>query len=220
MDIAHHRHCTRAWYLRPPVWLLGIVLVGLAIFGVIEMNGRPAAMPYGSFLDQLDAGNVASVTFQGTRIDGRFKHAVAGAAANGATPQSVFRSRAPEFGDPALLVELRKEHVTIDVASSSNWTSWLAGLPWPMVVFLGFILIAGLVRLMRGGKAPSEPAASMHPMQGMIGLLSGLFGKRSEPASEPKPAGGRRKLENTRPLDRRNTIWRCSKAAVTGFVIG
>jgi len=56
----------------------------------------------------------------------------------------------------------------------------LARLPWPMVMFLAFILIAGFARLARGGSAPS-PAGAM-PMHGMMGLLSGLFGKRSESA--------------------------------------
>jgi ATP-dependent Zn protease len=179
-DIAQHQHCTRPWYMRPPVWLLGVVLVALAVFGIIEMAARPAITPYGAFLDQLDAGNVASVTFQGTQIEGRFKNPVGNTASNGVVQQTAFRSRVPEFGDPALLPELRKEHVTIDVVTSSNWTSWLARLPWPMVVFLAFILIAGLVRLVRGGSAPSGSAMPMH---GMIGLLSGLFGKRSQPAS-------------------------------------
>lgn len=133
-------------------------------------------MPYGAFLDQVEAGNIASVTFQGTQIDGRFKQPVGKAAVNGSAPQDVFRSRVPEFGDPSLLAALRKQHVAIDAVSSSNWTAWLARLPWPMVVFLAFILIAGVVRLARG-KPASDSAPPMHPMQGMIGLISGLFGK-------------------------------------------
>jgi ATP-dependent Zn protease len=184
-DIAHHQHCTRPWYMRPPVWLLGVVLVALAVFGIIEMAGKPAATPYGAFLDQLEAGNVASVTFQGTQIEGRFKNPIGNTASNGAAQQTAFRSRVPEFGDPALLPELRKEHVTIDVVSSSNWTSVFARLPWPMVAFLGFILIAGLVRLVRGGSAPS--GGGTMPMHGMIGMLSGLFAKQSQPASTSTP---------------------------------
>lgn len=170
-------HYTRAWYLRPPVWIIGIVLLGLAAFGIVEMTGRPAATPYGAFLDQLDAGNIASVTFQGTQINGRFKRPIAETAASGAAPKDTFRSQVPDFGDPTLLPELRKQHVTIDVASSTSWTRLMAGIPLPMWLFLGFILVAGVVRLVRGGKAKSDTAMPMHPMQGMIGLVSGLFGK-------------------------------------------
>jgi ATP-dependent Zn protease len=187
---AIQRHCTRPWYMRPPVWVLGIVLVALAVFGIVEMIDRPAAIPYGAFLDQLDAGNVASVTFQGTQIDGRYKHPIGNTASNGVASQATFRSRVPEFGDPTLMPELRKEHVAIDVVTSSNWVSWLGRLPWPMVVFLAFILIAGFVRLVRGRIAPGGAAATpmQPPMQGMFGLVSGLFGKQQ--AEGPSRHGG------------------------------
>jgi len=186
-DVAQQHHCTRPWYMRPPVWLLGVVLLGLTAFGIVEMIGKPPITAYSAFLDQLDAGNVVSVTFQGTQIDGRFRNAVGNMAANGGAPQTDFRSRVPDFGDPNLIVELRKQHVAIDVVSSSNWTSLLARLPWPMVAFLAFIMIAGFVRLLRGGSAQPGSATTMHaPMQGMIGLLSGLF-KRGEPTPPPEP---------------------------------
>ena len=179
-DITHHQHCTKPWYMRPPVWLLGLVVVALIVFGIVETVGRPVPMPYGSFLDQLEAGNVASVTFQGTQIEGRFKQPVGNKVENGRADQNAFRSRVPEFGDPTLLLELRKQRVPINVVTSSGWTSVVARLPWPMVAFLAFILIAGFVRLVRGGSAPSGSAMPMH---GMIGLLSGLFGKQSQPTS-------------------------------------
>jgi FtsH Extracellular len=192
MADAVQRRCSRRWYMRPPLWLLGVVLVGLAILGIVEIISRPAATPYGAFLDQLDAGNVASVTFQGTQINGHFKHPVGGTAANGTAAQDSFRSQAPDFGDPTLLPELRKQHVVIDVASSSSWTRWLGALPWPMLLFLGAIVIAGLVKLVRGGK-PSDTAVPTHPMQGMIGLVSGLFGKQDQAAGGPAQGGGEAK---------------------------
>ena len=164
--------------MRPPVWVLGAVLVALAVFGVTKTTNGPAAIPYSNFLDQLDAGNVASVTFQGTEIDGRFKHPLNAAASNSATQADIFRSRVPDFGDPTLISELRKQRVVIDVVSSSSWTRLLGGLPLPMLLMLGAIVIAGIVRLWRGGNAQSGPAMPMHPMQGMVGLVSGLFGRQ------------------------------------------
>ena len=113
-----HPHCTRPWWMRPPVWLLGIVLVTRRL-GIVEIIGRPAATPYSTFLDQLDAGNVASITFRGTEIDGRFKRPLNVGISNGATQADTFRSRVPDFGDPSLIPELRKQHVAIDVISSS-----------------------------------------------------------------------------------------------------
>jgi len=187
MTDSAHFHCTRPWYMRPPVWLLGVVVVGLVVFGIVESLGRLAPTPYSSFLDQLETGNVASVTVEGTQVLGRFKQPVASAASNGSVQENAFRTRVPDFGDPSLLAELRKQHVAINVVTSSNWASWLARLPWPMVVFLALILVAGFARLVRGGSAQSGSAMPMHgPMQGMIGMLSGLF-KRDESASPPGP---------------------------------
>jgi ATP-dependent Zn protease len=182
-------HCTRPWYMRPPIWFIGIAVVALIIFSIYETAGGPAATPYSAFLDQLDAGNVASVTFKGTEIDGHFKHPLSVAAANGAAQVDSFRSRVPDFGDSSLISELRKQHVVIDVSSSSSWTRLLAGIPLPMLLFLGFIVVAGIIRFMRGGKVQSGSAMPMHPMQGMIGLISGLFGKQSQPAGTPPPGG-------------------------------
>lgn len=53
----------------------------------------------------------------------------------------------------------------------------LGRLPWPMLIFVGEILIAGIVQLVRGGKAQPGTATPGMPAHGMIGLLSGLFAK-------------------------------------------
>lgn len=178
-------HCQRPWWKRPPVWFIAIAAaVLLIIVGIeIETAGRAAPMPYGAFLNQLEAGNVASVTFQGTEIRGRFKPPLKD------TQQDAFSTRVPDFGDPALIPELRKQHVAIDVSAPSPWTSVLARVPWPMLVLLGAVLIAGLIRLVRGGKARTGPAASM-PAHGIMGLISGLFAKRDDQAPTPSSNGG------------------------------
>jgi hypothetical protein len=167
--------------MRPPVWIIGIALLALLAFLIVEQTGGPAITPYGTFLDQLEAGNVATVTFRGTEINGRFKHPLDN------TQSDTFRSRVPEFGDPTLVPELRRQHVVIDVASPSQWTSVLGRLPFPLLIIGGVVLIALVVRLVRGGKTPTAlaSAASLHPMGGMIGLVSGLFGKRPPGASTP-----------------------------------
>jgi ATP-dependent Zn protease len=183
-------HCQRPLWKRPPFWFVVIAAVlALGIGIAMEESARRAPMPYGTFLDQVEAGNIASVTFRGTQIDGSLKHALGDAASNGATQRNTFRSHVPDFGDPTLLAELRKQHVVIDVASSSSWTRLLAGLPWPMLLFLGFIVVAGIFRFMRGGKVQSDSAMPMHPMQGMIGLISGLFGKQKQAAPPPTHDG-------------------------------
>jgi len=183
---AARAHCIRAWYLRPPVWVLGIVLAALAVFGIMQTINRPAPIPYSEFFDQLDAGNVASVIFKGTQIEGYWKKPVGRTPANRAEPQTSFRSVVPDFGDPALLPALRKQHVVIDVASSSTWVSWLGRLPWPMVLIIGGVVIAGLVGLIRGDKSAGGAPVPTHPM---MGLIAGLFGKHHQ-ATGATDAGG------------------------------
>jgi hypothetical protein len=171
------RHCNRPWWMRPPVWFIAIIMGVLLSMAVVEHFDRSPSLSYSALLDQIDAGNIASVTFHGTVIRGRFRHPVANLPAGGKAQSNLFRSQVPDFGDPALIPALRKQHVDIDVESQSSWTWLLGRLPWPMLIFVGAILIAGLVRLVRGGKAqPGTPTRGM-PAHGMIGLFSWLFAK-------------------------------------------
>jgi FtsH Extracellular len=166
-------HRVRPWYMRPPVWIVFVVLAALAVFSVTKMGGGPATIRYSDFLDQLDAGNVASVIFSGTQIDGHFKQPVAVTGAAKGAPLTVFRSHAPDFGDPTLLPELRKEHVAIGVGSS-QWVGTgvvavlgIIGafiLAKPMLLVIAAALIAGLVRVARGGKMDVRSILSMLPM--------------------------------------------------------
>jgi ATP-dependent Zn protease len=178
-------HCDRPWWKRPPVWFIAIAAGLLLAVAVMEQTGKRAATPYGAFLDQVEAGNIASVTFQGTEITGRFKHPLDKSPSGGTAQGDSFRTHVPDFGDPALIPELRRQHVAIDVKSPSAWTWLLGRVPWPMLIFVGAILVAGVVRLARGGKAQPGSAAPTLPAHGMIGLVSGLFTKRREDASPP-----------------------------------
>jgi len=141
------------------VWFIVIVAVLLLVVAVMEQTGKRATTPYSAFLDQVEAGNIASVTIQGTEIAGRFKHPLVDSPSGGTAQSDSFHTRVPDFGDPGLIPELRRQHVAIDVKSPSAWTWVLGRVPWPMLIFVGAILIAGLVRLARGGKAQSGSAA-------------------------------------------------------------
>ncbi|TWI23738.1 hypothetical protein [Mesorhizobium tianshanense] len=87
----------------------------------------------------------------------------------------------PDFGDPALIPELRKQHVTIDVNGPSAWAWLLWRVPFPILIFLGIMVVGGLVRFVGGSRA--SPGSAM-PTHGLMGLLAGLFGKR-QPAPNP-----------------------------------
>jgi hypothetical protein len=174
------------WWRRPPVWFIGLAVVLLLAYIAIEVGGKAPATPYGTFLDQLEAGNVASVTFEGTEIHGRFKAPVGEATPNGAAQRDVFRSRLPDFGDRALIAELRRQRVAIDVAQPSPWTWLLGHVPLPMIVILAVALVAGIGRMVQGGPAGTGPTgpAMGHPM---VGLLSGLFARQRSEAPSGTP---------------------------------
>lgn len=193
-DVAQPHHM-QPWYKRPLVWIVCVVLAALAVFGIIEMGGSPATIRYSDFLDQLDVGNIASITFAGTQIDGHFKQPVAETdAANGA-PLTVFRSRVPDVGDPTLLPELRKEHVAISVASSQWLGTGIAAtlgvllaflLAKPILLVVAAALIAGLIRVARGGKMDLHSILSMVPM---LRSVSGQSGKQEKSAGDSSHVG-------------------------------
>jgi ATP-dependent Zn protease len=186
-------HCHMPWWKRPPFWFVVIVAVSLLVVFVKEKIDKPVLTPYSAFLDQLEAGNVASVRFQGTQIDGRYRRPLDGATKSGPVQPDTFISRVPDFGDPALIPELQKQHVVIYVSSPSQWTSLLARLPWPLLLFLSVAIIAGFLRLMRGGKMQSGSAASALPAHGMMGLVSHLFAKGDQTAGPPPNGIGKPK---------------------------
>jgi cell division protease FtsH len=160
------------------VWFIAIVVLALIGVAVFEQTDKPVATPYSTFLDQVEAGKIASVTIEGTEIHGRFKQPLDG------TQRDTFHTRVPDFGDPTLVAELRKQRVTINVAAPSAW-NWLLGrVPWPMLIFVGAIFVAGVVRLVRGGKARSVSAVPTLPAHGIVGLVSGLFAKQ-RPGENP-----------------------------------
>jgi cell division protease FtsH len=172
---------------------LPIVISGaLILLIVVAVNelARPAPMPYSAFFDQLEAGNVASVTLRGTELTGRFKRPVDATLPTGTMQRDTFVSRVPEVGDPTLVPELRKQRVVIDVSQPSLWTWLLGRVPWPMLLFIGAMIVAAFARIVRRGRAQAGPTASTLPVHGMIGLLSSLFGTRRQPQPGPPRNGG------------------------------
>lgn len=198
--------CDRPWWKRPPVWFVGIALVVVLLVVVtVETPGNSNLLPYSVFLDQLEAGNVASVVFQGTEINGRLKQPSANASSSGTAQSDSFSSRTPDIGDPSLISELRRQHVMIDVHAPSAWASLLERVPWPILFVIGVALIAGLVRLVRGGKTAAGSVRSMHPMHGMVQLISGLFGKPQQSASPPSNASDGQMAHRGNASGRRDT---------------
>ena len=165
-----HRIAKRGWIAAAAG---AAVLLALAVALAVGRAGRPAALSYGAFLDQVDVGNVVAVTFQGTMIEGRLRHSPAAAGAQGAASAKDFTSRVPDFGDPSLIPLLRRHGVAIDVAAPSSWTWLLERVPWPMLLFVVALVVAAFVRLVRGSHDRSGIGlGSGGPMAGLLASLA------------------------------------------------
>lgn len=158
---------------RIPRWgwiAAGVLLLAMAAIISISRAGHVPALSYGAFLDQVDGGNVAAVTFHGTEIDVRLRRTIVEVST--AKPSADFTSRVPDFGDPSLIPLLRRDHVAIDIAAPSSWTWLLDRVPWPMLLFVAALLLAAVLRLVRGVQVAGPGLAAAGPMMGLMAALA------------------------------------------------
>jgi len=196
----------REWWQSWKLWLAVAVVAALAATIAVTIVGRrnaPPNLPYSAFLDQLEAGNVTSVTFQGLSFDATLKRAVTVPLVRGEGVRDHVASRMPDFGDPSLLPELRREHVVIVVNASSAgslWSSLLVRIPWtPVLIGLVVVVGAGFMRLRRGGQ--TQPGAGLGATApGWLGLLSGAFGKPRSANPQPREGGDLERVDREEQL--------------------
>jgi cell division protease FtsH len=144
------------WFSRLPGgrWFL-LVLVGmLAVNWIITnvlLGGPPAriTVPYTAFLEELDKGNVASVTSTAETIQGRFKTAVLDPA-DAQHTSTDFQTQRPSFADDNLLARLLEHEVVVNAESPDRpaplWRQVLLGFGPTLLllwVFWNFFRRAG-----------------------------------------------------------------------------
>jgi cell division protease FtsH len=120
---------------RPSVWaVLGVLLV-LDWFLVLTLPaGAPQriSVPYSYFTSQLSASNIATVTAQGSTIEGTFRHSIKYPASNGTTTTR-FKTNRPTFAKDDLLGNLLRERAVVSAKPVNNGQS-----PW--VTIFGGVL--------------------------------------------------------------------------------
>ena len=128
---------------RPSLWaLLALLLVLDWIVVLAYQPSVPArvTVPYSYFVSQIDRSNVASVTAQGSTIQGTFRHSITYPAQNGtATPY--FKTERPAFANDNLLSRLEREGAVVSakqVSSSSGLLLTLLGGVLPTLLLVGF----------------------------------------------------------------------------------
>ncbi len=115
----------RSWWRHPLLWLLlGMIVVfwvlpmfNISLFGISQPN---AAITYSTFVAQVSADNVVSVTITDYSITGVAKTAVT--SQDGKTHSTDFSTTAPQFGNSDLIPLLQQHHVSIAVEASNSGT--------------------------------------------------------------------------------------------------
>ncbi len=144
-----------------PLWW--IILAGLLLWNLVTFLFRggpaPAEIPYSTFIDQVRAGNISSVTITGNVITGNFVKPIVwpqptpGPTPAGGTPAPVTAAQSyaqflaifpDSVGDPTLIPLLEQKSVQIQAAQTA--TPWYITLltDWmPLVLLFGVMLWMG-----------------------------------------------------------------------------
>lgn len=135
-------------------WLIifGIVLLGWYLFQYIFSSGSTSSapnaleVPYSTFYQQIQQGNVNDVTFQGQDVTGTFKNPINVQDANGNKKSGTnFHLTQLSGGDPNLIKLLNASGVTYQakpVADNNLWLNILVNvLPWLVLIALFVFVI-------------------------------------------------------------------------------
>src|SRR5256885_14207549 len=137
----------------PRFWItLAILFVAnILISNVLFSAGQPptVTISYNSFLDQVNAGNVASITSTGESITGVAKQPVKDSSGTSSTK---FQTQRPSFANDDLQAMLQQHNVVINAkdpnASTPLWETLLFSFGPTILLVLGFLYLS------RRGAAP------------------------------------------------------------------
>lgn len=111
---------------------------------------------YSQFLEQLDAGNISSVTIKKLHIAGQFYNEALIPLHKDQEPTSVkdFKTQLPTFQGEGLIEKLRSRRVEIRVESSEEgsffWQFLIGILPWVIIIGVWMLVMRG-ARQVGGG---------------------------------------------------------------------
>ncbi len=121
-------------------WLLWLLLAFLVLTWLLpSFLGRGGSqnnetVTYSTFVAQVNANNVQSVTITDYTVTGVFKAPVL--SSDGTTKSTQFTTTVPQFGNSDLIALLQAHRVAIDVQSSSSASFWLN-----MLIIVGPIVL-------------------------------------------------------------------------------
>lgn len=161
-----------------PAWLWWVLLaatLGWTVFSVLSPQTPPTlTLSYTAFLDEVKAGNVASVTISGQAINGTFKKPVPAPSGPQGTPRSSgistpstpaaigtttppvtytrFTTVIPPSGDPRLLPLLEEKGVIISAKDTSGGSFLVDLLIAALPVLVLVVLVVLMARQARRGQ--------------------------------------------------------------------
>ncbi|MEZ5358148.1 MAG: ATP-dependent zinc metalloprotease FtsH [Candidatus Zixiibacteriota bacterium] len=129
-------------------WIIIIMTVLVAYNFFDESQADQATIFYSDFLNYLDGGKVAQVTFVNKKINGRFTEEMTIAGPTGTGKYRKFTLRIP-FDDPDLVGKLSEKGVVIKAEEEGlNWGGvLLSTAPWILLIFIWIFMF----RQMSGG---------------------------------------------------------------------
>jgi len=122
------------------IWVLLIGLVAPWLWNLLGSGASASEVSYSSFREQLEAGNIVSVTISGEEIMGRFEEPVAKEMPTGEmTEVSEFVTYVPSVGDDELMPLLVEQGVVVTTEPAN-------GFPWGVILLnaLPLLLLLGL----------------------------------------------------------------------------
>jgi cell division protease FtsH len=123
------------------VWLLLAVLaLSWLLPSLLGQGGsqNKETVTYSTFVAQVNANNVQSVTITDYTVTGVFKSPVL--SSDGTTKSTQFTTTVPQFGNSDLITLLQQHQVAVDVQSSSSTSFWLN-----ILIYVGPLLLMVLL---------------------------------------------------------------------------
>jgi cell division protease FtsH len=121
------------------IFFVLLLAFNFALVSTLQTQPQRARIPYSpTFLNQVKAGNVSSISSKGTTVRGDFRTEVSYSPNSSATPTKLFVTEIPEFAnDNALSALLQSKGVVINASPPSSGTSVL----WTIVLSVGSVLL-------------------------------------------------------------------------------
>ena len=132
------------WKVAP--FLLVLLLVSLWS-STSNLNAPPRhTINYSQFAEQLDAGNIKSVTIRKEALSGELRNETSLPLQEGGKPAQVkyFKTTLPTFQGEGLLTLLQEKKVTISIESAEHgavWQTVLALLPWLLIIGVWVVIL-------------------------------------------------------------------------------